>query len=109
MIQTITAIYKGGILRPEKPLPLIDDETVEITIKRAAHPSRPALAEEGRIRRIRDATSLDELWAAVDAAPEDDLPEGYDFGESLNENRRQSDEQEKLLKGHCSKSLGQQV
>jgi predicted DNA-binding antitoxin AbrB/MazE fold protein len=97
MSQTVIAVYECGILRPEKPLPLSEGETVEITIYQPPPPS--AVKEEEGLRRIRDAKSLDDLWAAVEAAPEDDLPEGYDFDEALNHNRRQSGDYRVLYEG----------
>ncbi len=87
MTQTVTATYSGGVLRPATPLPLAEGETVQITVTSPPLPA-PALTEDEAIRRIREAKTLEDLWAAIDAAPEDDLPEGYDFRKALNENRR---------------------
>jgi predicted DNA-binding antitoxin AbrB/MazE fold protein len=87
MTQTVTATYSGGVLRPATPLPLAEGQTVEITVT-SSPPPAPAVTEGEAIRRIREAKSLEELWAAIDAAPEDELPAGYDFFEALNENRR---------------------
>jgi predicted DNA-binding antitoxin AbrB/MazE fold protein len=88
MTHTVTATYENGVLRPAAPLPLADGATVEIAVTRVVPPPTPA--EEDALRRIREAKTLEELWAAIDTAPEDELPPGYDFCEALNENRRLS-------------------
>jgi predicted DNA-binding antitoxin AbrB/MazE fold protein len=91
MTTTIRAVYQGGVLRPEQPLPLAEGETVEITLNRpipAAPPLTPA--EEEAIRRIREAKTVEEWAAAADALPTPD--DGYDLLEALNENRRLSGE-----------------
>jgi predicted DNA-binding antitoxin AbrB/MazE fold protein len=88
MTQTVTATYTGGVLRPATPLPLAEGETVQVTIARPAATLPPPQTEEEALQRIRDAKTLAELFAAINAAPEDDLPEGYDFRKALNENRR---------------------
>src|SRR4051812_13500341 len=89
MTTTVTATYTGGVLRPATPLPLAEGETVQITVTTPTPPVADSTDDEA-IRRIREAKTLEEFFAAVAAAPEDDLPEGYDFRKALNENRRLS-------------------
>jgi predicted DNA-binding antitoxin AbrB/MazE fold protein len=86
MTQTVT--YTGGVLRPATPLPLAEGETVVVTITRPAPP--PALTEEEALRRIREAKTLEELFAAMNASAALEPDDGYDLCEALNENRRLS-------------------
>ena len=88
MTQTVTATYENGVLRPAAPLPLAEGETVEITITRPVPP--PPLTEEETIRRIREAKSLEEMFAAFNASAALEPDDGYDLREALNENRRVS-------------------
>jgi predicted DNA-binding antitoxin AbrB/MazE fold protein len=92
MTQTVTAIYEGGILRPTAPLALAEGETVELTVTRPGERAGPApvLTEEEAIRRIQEAKTLEELFAAADAAAQLEPDDGYDLREALNENRRLS-------------------
>jgi predicted DNA-binding antitoxin AbrB/MazE fold protein len=88
MSQTLIAIYEGGVLRPTVPLALAEGETVEITITRPAPPQPPT--DEEAIRRIRDAKTLEEMFAAFNASAALEPDDGYDLREALNENRRLS-------------------
>ncbi len=81
---TVLAVYEGGVLRPARPLPFDEGETVELTVARTDQAALPS-AEEAE-RRIRDAKSLEELFAAMDAAPAED--DGYDLLKALDENRK---------------------
>jgi predicted DNA-binding antitoxin AbrB/MazE fold protein len=89
MSQTVTAVYEGGVLRPTTPLALAEGETVELTVTQPKPPA-PPLTEEEALRRIREAKTLEELFAANDAAAQFDPDDGYDFHEAMNENRRSS-------------------
>jgi hypothetical protein len=100
MKQTLIAIYEDGVLRPTlPPVALPDGATVHLTLEvispipadRAAAPPPPQTPQpdEDALRRIREAKTLDELFAALDAAPPD-VPDDYDFFEAMNENRRLS-------------------
>jgi predicted DNA-binding antitoxin AbrB/MazE fold protein len=88
MTQTVTATYTGGVLRPTTPLPLAEGETVEITVTTPAPPA-PGSTEDEAIRRIREATTMDEWIAAAEAAAVF-APEDYDFFQALDDNRRAS-------------------
>lgn len=44
IVETITAVYQNGILKPKKPLNLNEDELVEIQITRQANPEKPLLS-----------------------------------------------------------------
>jgi predicted DNA-binding antitoxin AbrB/MazE fold protein len=89
MTQTVTAIYEGGVLRPTAPLALAEGETVELTVTKPQPPA-PPLTEEEALRRIQEAKTLEELFAAANAAAQFDPDDGYDFHEAMNENRRLS-------------------
>jgi predicted DNA-binding antitoxin AbrB/MazE fold protein len=85
MTQTVTATYTGGVLRPATPLPLTEGQTVQITV---TTPAPPAVAEEEALRRIRQAKTLEEMFAAMNESAALEPDDGYDLSEALNENRR---------------------
>lgn len=87
MTQTVTATYSSGVLRPATPLPLAEGETVQITVTTPV-PVPPPLTEEEAVRRIKEAKTLEELFAAANAAAALEPDDGYDLCEALNENRR---------------------
>lgn len=87
MTQTVTATYSGGVLRPATPLPLAEGTTVEITVT-SLPPPAPALTEDEALRRIREAKTLEEMFAAANAAAALEPDDGYDLRAALNENRR---------------------
>jgi predicted DNA-binding antitoxin AbrB/MazE fold protein len=77
---TITlAVYEDGVLKPARPLPYTEGETVQLTVTR---PLDPAEAE----RLMRAAKTLEELFDAFEAAPDED--DGYDLLKALDENRK---------------------
>jgi predicted DNA-binding antitoxin AbrB/MazE fold protein len=91
MRMTIRAVYQGGLLRPEQPLPLAEGETVEVTVAtpqpagQALRPPTPE--EEDYVRRLKAARSLEEMHAIMMTAPPS--PEGtYDIVALINESRR---------------------
>lgn len=84
---TVLAVYEGGVLRPVRPLPLSEGETVEITVARPRSPAPPTPEEAER--RIRAAKTLQERIEAANAVtPEDD---GYDLLRALHANRHPSE------------------
>ena len=85
---TVLAVYEGGVLRPVRPLPLNEGETVEITVARSPRPAPPASAEEAE-RRIREAGTLQEWIEAANALPP--AEDGYDLLRAVNENRHPSE------------------
>jgi predicted DNA-binding antitoxin AbrB/MazE fold protein len=82
---TFQAIYENGVLRPIRPLPLAEGETVEIIL--APPKSLPAEPSETEaVQRIRSARTLEEwIAAANDTSAEED---GYDLLQALEENRK---------------------
>lgn len=80
MTSTIPAVYEGGVFRPTAPVPLADGATVELTV--APVPTPDELEE-----RIRAAQSLQELWAAMAEAADDEPDDGFDIIEALNRTR----------------------
>lgn len=94
MPMTVQAVYQGGVLRPVQPLPLDEGETVDVTIAKArpAMGTGPALRpptpeEEDYIRRMKAATSLEEMFAIMDTAPPTP-DDGFDIIKAINETRR---------------------
>jgi predicted DNA-binding antitoxin AbrB/MazE fold protein len=47
IIESITAVYKNGILKPQKPLALVENEQVEIQIFRRPAVAKPVLQLSG--------------------------------------------------------------
>jgi predicted DNA-binding antitoxin AbrB/MazE fold protein len=77
---TVTlAVYENGVLKPAHPLPYKEGETVQLTV------TRPLDAAEAE-SRMRAARTLQELFAAYEAAPDED--DGYDLLKALDENRK---------------------
>src|SRR5262245_60198930 len=91
---TVLAVYRNGVLRPAHPL--AEGETVEITYAKPA-PAAASPAEDEAVRRIREAKTLEELFAAVDAAAEFTEEDGYDLFQALDENRRLAGEKRMLF------------
>ncbi len=91
MRMTIRAVYQGGLLRPDQPLPLAEGETVEVSIATAKPAGAvlrpPTPEEEDYARRIKAAKSLEEMFAIMETAPPS--PE-YDIVSMINESRRLS-------------------
>src|SRR5262249_17456062 len=92
----VTAVYQNGVLRPTQPLPLAEGETVEITLARPALTEAPPMEDEID-RRIRTAKTLEELFAAADAAAGLEPDDGYDLLQALDENRRLAGDARKLF------------
>jgi predicted DNA-binding antitoxin AbrB/MazE fold protein len=80
---TISAVYENGVLRPTQPVDLAEGETVEVTLARKK-PTPEEMA--AAVRRIEEAKSLQELYEAVLARPDEGDP-NYDFLQALNDNR----------------------
>jgi predicted DNA-binding antitoxin AbrB/MazE fold protein len=98
MTQTVTATYTGGVLRPATPLPLAEGETVQVTISRPAAPLPPPQTMEEAVRRIREAKTLEEMFAALNESAGLEPDDGYDLSEALNENRRLAGEPRLLFR-----------
>src|SRR6476660_9265094 len=85
MTTRVTAVYENGLRRPTTPLPLADGQTVQLTVE--AQPGSLLPSEDEVIRRIDAAKTLDELFAVLNAAPEDN---NDDLCEALTETRRRT-------------------
>jgi len=94
MSTTVFAVYQDGVLRPTQPLSLVEGETVEITLVRAAG-SPPAQKEDEHVARIRAARTLDEWIAAANASPVEE--NDYDLPRALEANRFFSGDQRPLF------------
>ncbi|HEV3081243.1 MAG TPA: antitoxin family protein [Gemmataceae bacterium] len=81
---TIRAVYEQGVLRPVKPLPLEEGETVDVTIAKA-NSSTVAAGEEGIRRRLQCAATISDWVEATQLLPADDGR--YDVVKAMNENR----------------------
>src|SRR5947199_6114459 len=80
---TFVATYQGGVLVPERPLPLAEGATIRVSVS-------PALASDDALQRMKSATTVAELVSAHASGPAP--PEGYDLLRALDENRRLSGE-----------------
>jgi predicted DNA-binding antitoxin AbrB/MazE fold protein len=89
MTTTVRAVYQNGVLRPERPLPLAEGETVVVTVANA-NPVTPPVDEDEVLRRMDSAGSLQELFALYESLPSP--ADGYDLCEALNANRRAAGE-----------------
>ena len=96
MTTRVTAVYQNGVLRPTQPLPLVEGETVEITVERPA-PPKPTLTDEEFARQIKAARTLEEMFAVAEAAAELEPDDGYDLLQALDENRRLAGEARPLF------------
>ena len=56
IIQTITAVYKNGVLQPKKPLNLTENEQVEIQILQKPASEKPVLKLSGALAGLGDIT-----------------------------------------------------
>lgn len=88
MTESITAIYEGGVLRPTTALPFGEGQIVHLTV--TGPPPPPALDQDEAIRQIREAKTLEDLFARVAETANSESNDGYDLLEALNENRRLS-------------------
>lgn len=48
-VQTVTAVYKNGVLKPQKPLNLAENEQVEIQIMQKPTTEKPILKLSGSL------------------------------------------------------------
>ena len=87
---TIRAVYEQGVLRPARPLPLAEGETVDVTIAKANSPA-VALGEEEVTRRLQCAATVTDWVEATKFLPANDG--GYEVVRALNENRLWSGDQ----------------
>jgi predicted DNA-binding antitoxin AbrB/MazE fold protein len=83
MTTTIRAVYRNGVLRPERPLPLAEGTPVDLTVS-------PSTEGDEVLRRMRAAKSLEELFDIADSIPAED--DGYDVVRAMNETRRANGE-----------------
>ena len=86
---TVKAIYENGVLRPTERLPFKEGEAVEVTVSPKQDAGLRSNEEEG-IRRMTEAKSLAELFAAYESLPKPS--DGYDLCRALNDNRRATGE-----------------
>ena len=84
MTMTVRAVYSGGVLRPIRPLPLAEGESVEVTVV-TTKPAAQPLSEDEIVRRLKAAKTIAEWVAATKLLPPDDGY--YDIVRALNENR----------------------
>ncbi len=56
IIQTVTAVYKNGILKPQKPLNLAENQQVEIQILQKSPTEKPILKLSGVLSGSGDIT-----------------------------------------------------
>jgi predicted DNA-binding antitoxin AbrB/MazE fold protein len=92
MTETITAIYEGGVLRPTTALPFAEGTQLRLTVDTVSNGQNANIQsgqpEEADQARRQEAAAF--VQSLIDAKDRDELPEGYDFLEALNENRRLS-------------------
>jgi predicted DNA-binding antitoxin AbrB/MazE fold protein len=91
---TVRAIFENGVFRPLEPLALEEGQRVAVTIV-TSEPDEPAMKaaspeEQSYAMRLRQARSLEELFAVIADAPR--LPEHYDLCAALNANRHATGE-----------------
>jgi len=56
IVQTVTAVYKNGVLKPQKPLDLAENEQVEIQILQKSKTEKPILKLSGVLSGLGDIT-----------------------------------------------------
>lgn len=78
MTTTVRATYQNGVLLPDRPLPLAEGESVEVTLSSTG-------GEDEVLQQIKAAKSPEDLLAVLNTLPPDDG--GYDVLAALNENR----------------------
>ena len=84
MVARVMAIYENRVFKPTVPLALPEGTKVECALEEARILPFTG-AEDEYSQRVENATSLEELFAAMNEAPEDN---DYDLCAALNENRR---------------------
>ncbi len=55
-VQTVTAVYKNGVLKPQKPLNLAENEQVEIQILQKPTSEKPVLKLSSVLSGLGDIT-----------------------------------------------------
>jgi hypothetical protein len=90
--ETITAIYEGGVLRPTTVLPFADGTRLRLTVDSSSNgldaPDDCGPTDKIALARQTEAAAF--VQSLIDSKDRDELPEGYDFLDALNENRRLS-------------------
>jgi predicted DNA-binding antitoxin AbrB/MazE fold protein len=94
MTMKVRAVYEQGVLRPLEPITIPEGHTVDVTIAMSGPAQAifrpPTPEEEEYARRLRAATSLEEMFAVMTMAP--DLPDEFDLCQALDANRRAAGE-----------------
>ncbi|MBI3361880.1 MAG: antitoxin family protein [Chloroflexi bacterium] len=67
MIQSVTAIYQKGVLKPARPLNLAENERVEVRVTQSEKNDRPVLSLSGIWRGLGDP-SYEEIVALTHGA-----------------------------------------
>lgn len=96
MLRSVDAMIEpNGTVRLLSPLPVTEPTRAVVTLVEEAAPASPVERPPPRtleeaLKEIKDAKTLDELFAAMDrAAPfETPDPEGYDLEKAIQENRK---------------------
>jgi predicted DNA-binding antitoxin AbrB/MazE fold protein len=81
VVTTILAVYEGGVLRPVEPLSLPEGQAVQLTVypRPPFLPLRPATPEEeDYARRLKAASTLEEMFAVMAAAPPTTSPDEWE-------------------------------
>lgn len=84
MTISVRAVYERGVLRPVRPLPFDEGETVDLTIGKPEPPRLPP-CDDQVVSRLQAATTIADWVEATKLLPPDDG--GYDIVKALNDNR----------------------
>lgn len=91
---SVLAVYENGVLRPKEPLDLPEGQNVQLSVypRPPFHPALPPPTPEEAevIRKMEEAKTLQELFAAYESLPPP--ADGYDLCKALNDNRRATGE-----------------
>jgi hypothetical protein len=92
MTEPFTAIYEGGVLRPTTALPFADGTRLRLTIDESPNGSAgfDGGGTESGSQQLDPQSPAALIQSLIDSKDRDELPDGYDFFEALNENRRLS-------------------
>ena len=72
MIQEVDAVYEHGVLRPLKPLTLVEQQRVKLTISDAAFAQRDTIIVEqarAEVAKLKRIPTIEEVRAALSSIP----------------------------------------
>jgi predicted DNA-binding antitoxin AbrB/MazE fold protein len=86
----VRAVYSGGVLRPEQPLPFAEGETVEVVVSKPTGLEGLSPEHAAAVQRVAEANTIQEWIAASEELTKFEPDDGYDVVEEMDKYRRET-------------------